>query len=60
MEGMIEVSYIVLCANDTNVAVPLSVMIENEKVARARATFSFSIITDSGTATFVSLAHNTM
>ena len=35
MEGMIEVSYIVLCANDTNIKVPLSEIIANEKIERA-------------------------
>ncbi len=35
MEGMIEVSYIVLCGNDTNVVVSLAKLLENEKIARA-------------------------
>ncbi len=35
MEGMIEVSYIVLCANDTNMRVPLRDIIANEKIERA-------------------------
>jgi len=35
MEGMIEVSYIVLCANDTQVRIALSDVISNEKVERA-------------------------
>ena len=35
MEGMIEVSYIVLCANDTHVRIALSDVISNEKVERA-------------------------
>ena len=35
MEGMIEVSYIVLCTNDTNITVPLSDIIANEKIERA-------------------------
>ncbi len=34
MEGMIEVSYIVLCTNDTNVVVTLAKVLEDEKVAR--------------------------
>ena len=35
MEGMIEVSYIVLCANDAHIRVALSDLISNEKVERA-------------------------
>ena len=35
MEGMIEVSYIVLCDNDTNRTVALSDILANEKIERA-------------------------
>jgi len=35
MEGMIEVRYIVLCANDTDVVVPLAKILADEKVARS-------------------------
>ena len=35
MEGMIEVSYIVLCANDTNKTVSLREAIADEKIERA-------------------------
>lgn len=34
MEGTMEVSYIVLCANDTQVSVTLDDLLANEKVAR--------------------------
>ncbi len=35
MDGMIEVSYVVLCTNDVNLSVALSEMIANEKIERA-------------------------
>jgi len=35
VEGMIEASYIVLCANDVSETIALSDIIANEKVARA-------------------------
>ena len=35
VEGMIEVSYIVLCTNDTNLTIALKDILANEKVERA-------------------------
>ena len=35
MEGMLEVSYIVLCENDARITLSLADLLENEKVARA-------------------------
>ncbi len=35
MEGMIEVSYVVLCENDVNRSIPLGELIANEKIERA-------------------------
>jgi hypothetical protein len=35
MEGMIEVYYTVMCKNDVSLEIPLSKILENEKVIRA-------------------------